>query len=211
MTNKQEPIAISIDGFDDYLITSDGKVFSTRRKKPIQLKPQRASQSKKKYLQVRLFNEHTYSKTKVDKKGNPKQVGKLFYIHRLVYENFIGEIAEGLTIDHIDENTNNNSVNNLQVITQRQNVLRYYHKDGRKYLRKHRDDMIDLYKECKNYKEVAKVFDCSVTSVYRVIRNIKFPSGREYDKFVTPFDDIITDEFATTNLCTLKAKWKKEL
>tara|TARA_R100001463_G_scaffold44800_1_gene92804 strand:- start:135 stop:770 length:636 start_codon:yes stop_codon:yes gene_type:complete len=211
MTNKQEPIAISIIGFDDYLISSDGKVFSTRRKKIRELKPQRASQSKKKYLQVRLFNEDTYSKTKVDKKGNPLQVGKLLYVHRLVYENFVGEIAEGLTIDHIDEDTNNNSVNNLQVITQRQNVLKYHLKDGRKYLRKHRDAMIELYKECKNYKEVAKAFDCSITSVYRVVKNIKFPSGKGYDKFVTPFDDVITDEFATSNLCTLKAKWKKEL
>ena len=66
---------------------------------------------------------------------------KLFYIHRLVYESFIGDIKNGLVIDHIDNNQDNNSVNNLQMITQYENCIKnpgsgnrsnhdYPHKNG---------------------------------------------------------------------------------
>ena len=203
MKNEKE-FSLRIKHFDDYIISNQGNVFSTKRKKPLQLKPQKASQSKKKYLQVRLFSEDTFSKTKFDKFGKPYQVGKLFYLHRLMWENFIGDIPEGLQIDHIDENPRNNNINNLQLITSRENTLKAYRKDGVKYLRKERDAMISAYKEVKTYQNVAKIFNCSVSSVYRIIKNIQFPSKYSKDRHNIIFDKDITDEYATTDRRYLK-------
>lgn len=42
---------------------------------------------------------------------------KMFQIHRLVVEAFIGEIPKGLIVNHKDENSQNNNVNNLEICT----------------------------------------------------------------------------------------------
>ncbi len=44
------------------------------------------------------------------------------YIHRLVYEAFVGKIRDGLEIDHVDRNPANNVFTNLRAITHRKNV-----------------------------------------------------------------------------------------
>ena len=46
------------------------------------------------------------------------------YLHRIIYEHVHGPIPLNKIIDHIDGNTLNNSINNLQCITQQQNVTR---------------------------------------------------------------------------------------
>ena len=65
----------AIEGYNGYTINERGEVTSFKGLKPRLLKPQPASQSKKGYLQTRLFS-----------KEYPK--GKLHYIHRLVYNHF---------------------------------------------------------------------------------------------------------------------------
>ena len=47
---------------------------------------------------------------------------KKFLVHRLVYEAFNGKIPEGYTIDHIDQNPQNNNIDNLQCITKQENI-----------------------------------------------------------------------------------------
>ena len=47
-----------------------------------------------------------------------------FMLHRLLYETFIGGIPEGFTVDHIDNDRNNNSLDNLQLLTGVQNVVK---------------------------------------------------------------------------------------
>jgi hypothetical protein len=44
-----------------------------------------------------------------------------FYVHRLVYKEFIGKLIKGLEIDHIDNIKSNNHTSNLQQITTRLN------------------------------------------------------------------------------------------
>ncbi len=46
---------------------------------------------------------------------------KTHYIHRIVYEMHFGVIPESLFIDHIDGDRLNNSINNLRVVSARQN------------------------------------------------------------------------------------------
>lgn len=49
--------------------------------------------------------------------------GKTFqrYIHRLLYETFVGDIPEGYEINHIDEDNLNNDLSNLECVTPIQN------------------------------------------------------------------------------------------
>lgn len=56
--------------------------------------------------------------------------GKMYSVHRLVYETYVGEIPEKMVIDHIDGNRANNNLSNLQLTTQSKNVKKTY--DGGK-------------------------------------------------------------------------------
>ena len=96
----------NVEGFEkysDYSITSDGKVISYKGKNDRILKKK---DNGKGYLQVNLFL-------------NGK--GKHILIHRLVALAFVKGYSEGLTVDHIDENKNNNNFNNLQWMTRGNN------------------------------------------------------------------------------------------
>lgn len=58
-------------------------------------------------------------------------------VHKFVYECFNGVIdlsnltGEGLTIDHIDTDKNNNSIDNLRLLTRRENAQRMYSKTSK--------------------------------------------------------------------------------
>jgi len=214
MTSKKENIlkgiSLIIEGYDDYAISSDGDVISYRGKKPIILKPQKAAQSKKGYRQVRLFNDKSLSKTQKDKNGKYRNIGKLLYVHRLVWQMFVGEIPKGMTIDHIDGNPSNNTITNLQLLTPRENTIRHYCMDGRRYLRRERDEMIEAYEELKTYKLVAEKFGCAISSVYRIIKNLKFPTGRGNDTHITTYDESIDDDYSKLNAHIIKTEiWNK--
>ena len=47
---------------------------------------------------------------------------KYHYVHRLVWEAFVGQIPEGLQINHKDEDKTNNSLENLEIVTPKQNA-----------------------------------------------------------------------------------------
>lgn len=47
---------------------------------------------------------------------------KDYRVHRLVYKAFIGDIPEGMVIDHIDGNKLNNNVNNLRCVSFAENM-----------------------------------------------------------------------------------------
>ena len=143
-----------IKEYPKYSITEDGEVWSFRRKKPKKLKPQGATQNKR-YHQVRLFN-----------KEYPK--GRLQYIHRLVYETFVGEIGDDNTIDHIDENPSNNHYTNLQVMTQSDNSSKSNSKKMK--LVDERNEIRRLYHEEKwSQQKIADYYDCSSTHIWRII------------------------------------------
>ncbi len=52
--------------------------------------------------------------------------GKTFYIHRLVFEAFIGTIPKQLEINHIDGNKENNNLINLELVTRAENIQHAY-------------------------------------------------------------------------------------
>ena len=44
------------------------------------------------------------------------------FLHRVVYELFIGKIPDGYVVDHIDTNSRNNNITNLRACTQSENI-----------------------------------------------------------------------------------------
>ena len=48
--------------------------------------------------------------------------GKTFRLNRLIYSVFKGDIPEGYEVNHIDENKENNSVSNLNLMTPKENT-----------------------------------------------------------------------------------------
>lgn len=48
--------------------------------------------------------------------------GRSVFVHRLVYELFVGPIPDKMQVDHIDGTRDNNSVDNLRIVTQTGNT-----------------------------------------------------------------------------------------
>ncbi len=149
-----------IKNYDGYFLSKEGEVYSHKLSKPRKLKQQKATQSVKGYYQVRLY-----------KKVDGSSVGTLYYVHRLMYETFVGEIPIDKQIDHIDGDTANNVVENLQLLTKRQNLKKYHKKKNFKF-RQDRDIMIKDYAELKTFAKVAEKHGCSPSTVWYVINDV---------------------------------------
>jgi hypothetical protein len=87
-----------------YTITPDGKVLKRRGKGFVKLFPDKDG-----YLKIAS-----------------SQQGKTIncFVHRLVYEAFVGPIPPGWTVDHIDDDKTNNYYKNLQALTAVDNVVK---------------------------------------------------------------------------------------
>lgn len=81
--------------------------------------------------------------------------GKVIYVHRLVMLAFYGK--SDLTFDHIDGNKENNNLNNLEYVTQTENVKRFHDK---KVLWNNR--------EFRSFKDLAKYIGVSQPTVSRI-------------------------------------------
>ena len=81
-----------------YIVYSDGKVFSIKRKRF--LKPQRHNAG---YIKYMLFDGY-------------------YYLHRLLAESFIPNPNNFPDINHINENKNDNRIENLEWCTHRNNM-----------------------------------------------------------------------------------------
>lgn len=64
-------------------------------------------------------NGHGYLIACLNKNGKRKN----HYTHRLVAEHFIGEIPEGYVINHKDYDKYNNTADNLEIVTQKENII----------------------------------------------------------------------------------------
>ena len=98
-----------IKGFESYQIDENGIVYSKKTEKPL-AQSESGGQPSKRYLKVHL----------TDNEGNLKQM----LVHRLMAETFIGPIPKGYVIDHLNKNTRDNRLVNLQITTQKINVNR---------------------------------------------------------------------------------------
>jgi HNH endonuclease len=92
----------NIPGIKDYSITKEGKIFSNKKKEF--LRPYNNGNG---YMAIKLF-------------VNGKRQQK--YIHRLVTISFIDENNKG-EVNHIDGNKTNNSVENLEIVSHKDNMV----------------------------------------------------------------------------------------
>jgi len=173
---------VNYDGY--YTITKNGDVYSYKNKKKRKLKQQKATQSKKGYYQVRLFSPEA------DKRG------KLCYVHRLMWLTFKGDIPKGYEMDHIDGDTSNNTLDNLQLITRRRNVKKYMEGKYGPSLRKQRDKIIKDYKELQSYYRVAQKWGVNYQQIYRVVKDVYHKLDRTTGKTNTfRYDPSFNDEY----------------
>ena len=100
-----EEIFVKIKGYEGYEVSNTGKIKSLKTNRL--LTPQKNNCG---YLYILL----TDSNKKV----------KINLIHRLVFDSFIG-ITDGLEINHLDEDKENNRLDNLELITHEDNLKKY--------------------------------------------------------------------------------------
>lgn len=108
-----------IEGYPDYFVTTFGRILSVRPigrgNKKTALREITLSFGGEKYYYCNIFND--------------KSVRCSLRVHRLVYQywNKIGDsLKEGFVVDHIDENKLNNHIDNLQQITQSDNLIKHH-------------------------------------------------------------------------------------
>ena len=106
--NLDNMVFKKIEGYDDYLIRGNGDVYSLKGKKARKLKPAVTVNG---YLQIGLIKD---------------KERKWFTIHRLVAQAFIPNPQGFTDVDHIDGNKKNNCIGNLQWLSHRDNIRKYY-------------------------------------------------------------------------------------
>lgn len=70
---------------------------------------------------LKLHKSIFYGKERVQTALHKNGVKKYPVVARLVYETFVGDIPENMQVNHIDENPSNNFVENLNIMTPKQN------------------------------------------------------------------------------------------
>lgn len=128
-----------VENFNNHKVSSDGKIIC--------ISTGRISNGCKTQFGYRVISSGVGGKT------NQTQV------HRAVYRAFVGEIPKGMMINHIDGNKENNSIENLELVTPSENCLHAVKNNLQPNLltKDQIDEAVRLYKEGKKLKEVSKI------------------------------------------------------
>ena len=119
-----------IKGYDNYIITESGKVYSNRRKKDnkfVELTV-KGWQYKDRYLSICLCGDNLEY--------------KYVQLHRLVAEYFCEGYFEGAVVNHKDTNIHNNHYTNLEWVTQKENINKSYISSGINQVRNFKEYII---------------------------------------------------------------------
>lgn len=157
-----------IKGFENYLVSDFGNVYSTKAKKKMRL-----VKMKNGYMHINL--------SKHNKKHS-------FYVHRLVAEAFIPNPQELPQVNHKDENKENNNVSNLEwcsnkynqnygTLPQRKSEIHKAKNTGNKIL------CVETGVVFPSIKEAGKVMGICSSEISRMIfktRNIKSVHGYHF-------------------------------
>lgn len=141
-----------INGYNNYIITESGKVYSNRRKKDnrfVELKI-KGRQYKDRYLSVCLCGD------------NLKY--KYVQVHRLVAEYFCDGYFKDAVVNHKDTDIHNNHYTNLEWVTQKDNINKLYISSGVNQVRNFKEYIVihpsgEKSDKLKGYGEIFKYID----------------------------------------------------
>lgn len=125
-------------GFEGlYEISNLGRVKSLDR---VTTYKQSTRKVKARFLKTSI--NRGYKKLQLSKNG----IAKTYKLHRLLAEAFLNHKPNGykIVVDHIDNNPLNNNLNNLQLITHRQNIIKDTKRGFSKY--------VGVYKSGNNFR-----------------------------------------------------------
>ena len=159
---------MEIQGFPNYLIYDDGRVWSKVGKGRF-LRP---AVLKNGYKMVSLF-----------KNGK----GTSTYIHRLLAEHYIPNPTNRPCVDHIDRNRGNNDLSNLRWATVKENSsntgLRSDNPSGHIHIGYNNQRQRHVYQRIINGKPFAKHFDSKIDAIcYKYIKNLRIKAGHPLRK-----------------------------
>jgi len=99
-----------INGFPEHFISDNGNIYSTTRE----------SKGKRRFLltKIKPSIHRGYSRVTLKRNGSVKY----YSVHRLVCSHFKGVGGLGAQVNHIDGNKSNNTVNNLEWCTPKENI-----------------------------------------------------------------------------------------
>lgn len=159
----------------DYYINKQGQIrfyFVSKQKGPYSKTPNRY-----KYIKPTVYKRPSNNGYKLVSLAIDKYKSKQFYLHRLLAQTFVPNPEHKQTVNHKDGNTLNNSIDNLEWCTQKENI-RHAWSSG---LCDHRiivDDTMRLsikrLKEKKwKLKDIAERFGISENYIHAIIKQIK--------------------------------------
>ena len=129
--------------YKKYLASKCGKILSLKRKEKRILKLHIRGNG---YLGFQLFENNAR---------------KDYYIHRFVFETFNGEIPVDKQVDHIDSCKENNSITNLQLLTQAENARKSHCKKVISFNLETKEKII--FDSLTEAAEFHKIIDSSIT------------------------------------------------
>lgn len=177
----------TIPGFEiytNYYVSDLGTVKSTKRKEKLLTLVPRLSKSGKSYLRAQLW-------------ANSGK--KYFSVNRLILLAFkYNPNHKNLEGNHIDEDTLNNKLSNLQWLTPLENVLKSSSK-RRKFSEQTNKEIIAKYTSGAIYKDLAEEYKCTIETVFRIVNEFFGENGRKRTKFTEVQKlDVINDKVSIT-------------
>jgi len=156
-----------IKGYEDnYIITSNGRIYSIKSKK---------------YLYLSL-EKHGYYTVKLCKSGKMKN----YLVHRLVAETFIPNPNNKTNVSHIDGNKRNNKVSNLEWSGTSEVCKKSYNKRSQHSLYPNAlftDEQASFIQELfsigYSISKIARVFKTSQTTVSNIIKKKSYKGSFE--------------------------------
>ena len=132
-----EEIFVKIKGYEGYEVSNTGKIKSLKTNRL--LTPQKNNCG---YLYILLTDQN-------------KKV-RINLIHRLVFDSFVG-ITDGLEINHLDEDKENNRLDNLELITHEDNLKKY--RENHPFFMNYMSQKSSLKRQEKKIEKMRVAFD----------------------------------------------------